>query len=472
MLAARRHVARSVAAAARRTVPMAVRAPAPPALLNAGAAFPAGRSARCGQPGHNAVRAMSSPAWTEHPDQFHLRHNGILPADEAAMCKVIGTKDTAQLMDETVPKEIRNRPPLKVGKALTETEALDKLEKMVSTNQVYKSYIGMGYYNTITPPPILRNIIQNPGWYTPYTPYQAEISQGRMESLVNYQTMISDLTGMPIAQASLLDEATAAAEAMAMCQTITKGKKHKFFISDMCNPQTIGVCQTRAEPMDIIVEVGDASKVALDNSYMGVLIPQLATDGSINDFGSVIKQANDNKVNVCVVSDLMALTLLKPPGELGADIVIGNTQRFGVPLGYGGPHAAFLTTKDEHKRAVPGRIIGLSRDAAGNAAYRLALQAREQHIRREKANSNICTAQALLANTAAFYAVYHGPEGLKKIAERINGFAKVAVRVCLSGYLCVCVLFVWLCVLVCVCVGGGGCKFVGDCVPVCTCALV
>jgi len=277
----------------------------------------------------------------------------------------------------------------------------------------------------ITPPPILRNIIQNPGWYTPYTPYQAEISQGRMESLVNYQTMISDLTGMPIAQASLLDEATAAAEAMAMCQTITKGKKHKFFISDMCNPQTIGVCQTRAEPMDIIVEVGDASKVALDNSYMGILIPQLATDGSINDFGSVIKQANDNKVNVCVVSDLMALTLLKPPGEIGADIVIGNTQRFGVPLGYGGPHAAFLTTKDEHKRAVPGRIIGLSRDAAGNAAYRLALQAREQHIRREKANSNICTAQALLANTAAFYAVYHGPEGLKKIAERINGFAKV-----------------------------------------------
>lgn len=413
-------MARSVGAVTRMAAPMA-RMPAqatkpvanfqalmPPVV----ASFPASR------------RMMSSPAWTEHPDQFHLRHNGIVPADEAAMCKTIGVKDIHQLMDETVPASIRNRPPLAVGKALTETEALKKLEDMVSTNQIHKTYIGMGYYNTITPPPILRNIIQNPGWYTPYTPYQAEISQGRMESLVNYQTMISDLTGMPIAQASLLDEATAAAEAMAMCQTITKGKKTKFFISDLCNPQTIAVCQTRAEPMDIVIEVGDASKVTLDNSWMGILIPQVATDGTIHDFSAVTKAANDNKVNVVMVSDLMALTLLTPPGELGADIVVGNTQRFGVPLGYGGPHAAFLTTKDAHKRAVPGRIIGLSRDAAGNPAYRLALQAREQHIRREKANSNICTAQALLANTAAFYAVYHGPEGLKKIAERINGFAK------------------------------------------------
>jgi len=395
-----------------------LRAQLPPVV----AAMPAGR------------RMMSAPAWTEHPDQFHLRHNGIVPgsADEAAMCKVVGVKDIAQLMDETVPASIRNRPPLAVGKALTETEALTKLENMVSTNKIYKTYIGMGYYNTITPPPILRNIIQNPGWYTPYTPYQAEISQGRMESLVNYQTMIADLTGMPIAQASLLDEATAAAEAMAMCQTITKGKKVKFFVSDLCNPQTIAVCQTRAEPMHIEVIVGDASKVTLDNSFMGILIPQVATDGTIHDFSSTIKQAKDNKVNVCMVSDLMALTMLTPPGELGADIVLGNTQRFGVPLGYGGPHAAFLTTKDEHKRAVPGRIIGLSRDAAGNPAYRLALQAREQHIRREKANSNICTAQALLANTAAFYAVYHGPDGLKKIAERINGFAK-ALAVGIKG---------------------------------------
>jgi len=420
MLAARRHMARSAGVATRMAAPIArthmpvvkpvasLKAQFPPVV----AAFPASR------------RMMSSPAWVDHPDQFHLRHNGILPHDEAAMCKIVGVKDIHQLMDETVPASIRNRPPLAVGKALTETEALKKLEDMVSTNHVNKTYIGMGYYNTITPPPILRNVIQNPGWYTPYTPYQAEISQGRMESLVNYQTMISDLTGMKIAQASLLDEATAAAEAMAMCQTITKSKKVKFFISDLCNPQTIAVCQTRAEPMGVEIEVGDASKLTLDNSWMGILVPQVATDGTIPDFSAVIKQANDNKVNVCMVSDLMALTLLTPPGEIGADIVIGNTQRFGVPLGYGGPHAAFLTTRDEHKRAVPGRIIGLSRDAAGNPAYRLALQAREQHIRREKANSNICTAQALLANTAAFYAVYHGPEGLKKIAERINGFAK------------------------------------------------
>jgi len=418
MLAARRHMARSAGAVARIAAPLA-RAPMP--------SFKAATSFSCEVPIWSLAssrRMMSAPAWSEHPDQFHLRHNGIVPQDEAAMCKVLGVKNIDQLMDETVPKSIRNRPPLEVGKALTETQALKKLEDMVSTNQIYKSYIGMGYYNTITPPPILRNIIQNPGWYTPYTPYQAEISQGRMESLVNYQTMISDLTGLPIAQASLLDEATAAAEAMAMCQTITKNKKVKFFISELCNPQTIAVCQTRAEPMHIEITVGDATKVTLDNSYMGILLPHVATDGTINDFSAVIKQAKDNKVNVCMVSDLMALTMLTPPGELGADIVVGNTQRFGVPLGYGGPHAAFLTTRDEHKRAVPGRIIGLSRDAAGNPAYRLALQAREQHIRREKANSNICTAQALLANTAAMYAVYHGPDGLKKIAERINGFAK------------------------------------------------
>jgi len=359
MLAARRHMARSAGVATRMAAPIArthmpvvkpvasLKAQFPPVV----AAFPASR------------RMMSSPAWVDHPDQFHLRHNGILPHDEAAMCKIVGVKDIHQLMDETVPASIRNRPPLAVGKALTETEALKKLEDMVSTNHVNKTYIGMGYYNTITPPPILRNVIQNPGWYTPYTPYQAEISQGRMESLVNYQTMISDLTGMKIAQASLLDEATAAAEAMAMCQTITKSKKVKFFISDLCNPQTIAVCQTRAEPMGVEIEVGDASKLTLDNSWMGILVPQVATDGTIPDFSAVIKQANDNKVNVCMVSDLMALTLLTPPGEIGADIVIGNTQRFGVPLGYGGPHAAFLTTRDEHKRAVPGRIIGLSRDA-------------------------------------------------------------------------------------------------------------
>jgi len=370
------------------------------------------------------ARSFAAPAWLKHPDQFERRHNGPRDHEEKDMLTTVGASSMQQLIEETIPSSIRNRPPLKVGEAMTETDATLKLFNMVSKNKLKKSYIGMGYYNTITPPPILRNIIQNPGWYTPYTPYQAEISQGRMESLVNYQTMIADITAMDIGQASLLDEATAAAEAMAMCQTICKSKRKKMFISDLCNPQTIAVCQTRAEPMDIEVIVGKVEDAKMDSSLMGVLLPYPATDGTIHDYSSVIKQANDNKVTVVMVSDLLALTMLKPPGEIGADIVVGNTQRFGVPLGYGGPHAAFLTCKDAHKRAVPGRIIGLSRDAAGNPAYRLALQAREQHIRREKANSNICTAQALLANTASFYAVYHGPEGLKKIAARVNGLAK------------------------------------------------
>jgi len=367
---------------------------------------------------------MSSPAWLKHYDQFERRHNGPSAAEEADMCKILGIKNVDELMDQTVPPAIRNRPPLKVGEALTEMQSLDRLYGMVKKNAKMKSYIGMGYYNTITPPPILRNIIQNPGWYTPYTPYQAEISQGRMESLVNYQTMIADLTGMPIAQSSLLDEATAAAEAMAMCQTICKSKKSKFFIASDCNPQTIAVCQVRAEPMHIEIEVGDPFAAKLDSSYMGILLPYPATDGSIKDYSKILAEAKDNKVVPVMVADLLSLTLLKPPGEIGAGIVVGNSQRFGVPLGYGGPHAAFLATQDAYKRAVPGRIIGESRDAVGNKAFRLALQAREQHIRREKANSNICTAQALLANTAAMYAIYHGPVGLTKIAERVNGLTK------------------------------------------------
>jgi len=368
---------------------------------------------------------LSSPAWLKHYDAFERRHNGPSTAEEAEMCKTLGIKNVDELMDQTLPPSIRNKTPLKVGEALTEVGALDRLYGMVSKNAKMKTYIGMGYYNTITPPPILRNIIQNPGWYTPYTPYQAEISQGRMESLVNYQTMIADLTGLPIAQSSLLDEATAAAEAMAMCQTICKSKKSKFFIAEDVNPQTIAVCKVRAEPMGIQVEVGDPFKAALDSSYMGVLLAYPATDGSIKDYSKVLADAKDNKVVPIMVADLLSLTMLKPPGELGAGIVVGNSQRFGVPLGYGGPHAAFLATQDAYKRAVPGRIIGESRDAVGNKAYRLALQAREQHIRREKANSNICTAQALLANTAAMYAIYHGPGGLTKIAERVNGLAKV-----------------------------------------------
>eukprot|EP00285_Hemiselmis_virescens_P007544 CAMPEP_0173377848 /NCGR_PEP_ID=MMETSP1356-20130122/1138_1 /TAXON_ID=77927 ORGANISM="Hemiselmis virescens, Strain PCC157" /NCGR_SAMPLE_ID=MMETSP1356 /ASSEMBLY_ACC=CAM_ASM_000847 /LENGTH=982 /DNA_ID=CAMNT_0014330749 /DNA_START=37 /DNA_END=2985 /DNA_ORIENTATION=- len=371
-----------------------------------------------------ARRTMAIPAWAEHPDRFERRHNGLKPEEEAEMLKVCGAASKAEMMDQVVPKQIRGRPDLIVGKDLTETEALEKLAGIVSKNKVYDSYIGMGYYNCITPPAILRNIIQNPGWYTPYTPYQAEISQGRMESLVNFQTLLTELTAMPIAQSSLLDESTAAAEAMAMCQTITKSKKPRFFISNECNPQTIDVCKVRADPMGIEIVIGDPFEAKLDKTYMGIMMPYPATDGIIKDYSKVIAHAKENAVNTCFIADLLSLTILKPPGELGVDIVVGNSQRLGVPLGYGGPHAGFMACKDEHKRAVPGRIIGKSIDAAGNMAYRLTLQAREQHIRREKANSNICTAQALLANTAAFYAVYHGPEGLRKIAERINGLAK------------------------------------------------
>jgi len=402
LAASRRGLARTVAAGAHRAF----------TARHAAAAMPAMR------------RTMSLPAWSQHPDRFENRHNGLNLEEQAEMLKVCGASSMEALMNEVVPKQIRGRPPMIVGKDLTETEALDKLYKMVKKNKLFKTYIGMGYYNTITPPPILRNIIQNPGWYTPYTPYQAEISQGRMESLVNYQTMIAELTAMPIAQSSLLDEATAAAEAMAMTQTITKSKRPKFFISSDCNPQTIEVCKIRAEPMHIEVVVGNPFEATLGPEYMGVMVPYPGTDGSIKDYTKVIELAKKDKVNTVFITDLLALTMLKPPGELGVDIVVGNSQRFGVPLGYGGPHAAFLTCRDEHKRAVPGRIIGFSRDALQGTAYRLTLQAREQHIRREKANSNICTAQALLANTAAFYGIYHGPQGLTGIAARVNGFAK------------------------------------------------
>ncbi|KAJ1482899.1 glycine dehydrogenase [Baffinella frigidus] len=300
------------------------------------------------------------------------------------MLKVCNAASMEVLMNETVPESIRNRPKMKVGEALTETEALEKLYNQVKKNKMHKTFIGMGYYNTITPPPILRNIIQNPGWYTPYTPYQAEISQGRMESLVNYQTMVADLTGMPIAQSSLLDEATAAAEGMAMSQTIHKSKRAKFFVSSLCNPQTIELCEVRAEPMGIEVIV------------MSIF-----------------------------VADLLSLTMLTPPGDIGADIVLGNSQRFGVPLGYGGPHAAFLACQDAHKRAVPGRIIGLSRDANGDKApARKSAATRQPTAAKPRPPLNLDPPQALLANTAAFYGIYHGPDGLKKIAERVNGLAK------------------------------------------------
>ncbi|KAF2304345.1 hypothetical protein GH714_030299 [Hevea brasiliensis] len=313
-------------------------------------------------------------------DTFPRRHNSATPEEQTKMAELCGFYNLDSLIDATVPKSIRidSMKFSKFDEGLTESQMIEHMKKLASKNKVFKSYIGMGYYNTLVPPVILRNIMENPAWYTQYTPYQAEISQGRLESLLNYQTMITDLTGLPMSNASLLDEGTAAAEAMAMCNNILKGKKKTFIIASNCHPQTIDICKTRAEGFDL---------------------------------------------KVVMSTDLLALTMLKPPGELGADIVVGSSQRFGVPMGYGGPHAAFLATSQEYKRLMPGRIIGVSVDSSGKPALRMAMQTREQHIRRDKATSNICTAQALLANMAAMYAVYHGPEGLKAMAQRVHGLA-------------------------------------------------
>eukprot|EP01026_Neomeris_dumetosa_P003920 TRINITY_DN1104_c0_g1_i2.p1 TRINITY_DN1104_c0_g1~~TRINITY_DN1104_c0_g1_i2.p1 ORF type:complete len:1060 (-),score=183.43 TRINITY_DN1104_c0_g1_i2:273-2987(-) len=308
---------------------------------------------------------------------------------------------------------------------MTESEFLEHFKEMSTKNKVYKNFIGLGYYGTHLPTVIQRNLLENPGWYTQYTPYQAEIAQGRLESLLNFQTMVCDLTGMPMSNASLLDESTAAAEAMTMCSALARGKKVKFLVSNKCHPQTISVCQTRADGLGLKVEVSDESAFVMDKDVCGVLLQYPATDGTISEYKTLVENAHKANVKVCVATDLLALTMLTPPGEWGADIVVGCAQRFGVPMGYGGPHAAFLATHEEHKRLMPGRIIGVSIDAEGLPTLRMAMQTREQHIRRDKATSNICTAQALLANIAAMYAVYHGPEGLKVIANRVNGFAKI-----------------------------------------------
>jgi glycine dehydrogenase len=292
-----------------------------------------------------------------------------------------------------------------------------------------KNYIGAGYYGTKVPGVILRNVLENPAWYTAYTPYQPEISQGRLESLLNFQTMITDMTGLPFSNASLLDESTAAAEAMSLCLTVSKRKKTRFFISEDCHPQTIAVCQTRADGLGIQVEVGDAAAADFTGKdFCGALLQYPATDGSISDYGKFVDTAHADDVLVVVATDLLALTMLKPPGDFGADIAVGNSQRFGVPMGYGGPHAAFFATTDKYKRLVPGRVIGVSRDSMGKTALRMAMQTREQHIRRDKATSNICTAQALLANTAAFYALYHGPDGLKNIASKVHAQACILAK--------------------------------------------
>ncbi|HRH49464.1 MAG TPA: aminomethyl-transferring glycine dehydrogenase [Panacibacter sp.] len=355
--------------------------------------------------------------------EFKKRHIGPNETDTQQMLQTIGVGSMAELISNTVPAAIRMQKPLNIPQAIGENEYLQLIKEMSTKNKVFKTYIGQGYYDTITPSVILRNIFENPGWYTQYTPYQAEISQGRLESLLNFQTMVSDLTGLPIANASLLDEATAAAEAMAMVfHHVNKGatiEKPKFFVDNAIFPQTKDVIVTRAQPIGIEVVFGDYKTTALDGSYFGAIVQYPNDFGSVEDYREFIHHVHSVGGFAVMATDLLALTLLTSPGELGADVAVGSAQRFGVPLGFGGPHAAFFSAKDEFKRNLPGRIIGVSIDAQGNRALRMALQTREQHIKREKATSNICTAQALLANMAAMYAVFHGPEGLKNIAERI-----------------------------------------------------
>ncbi len=353
-------------------------------------------------------------------DDFIRRHIGPSEAEQARMLEVIGQPSLQAFIDAVIPASIRSRAPLALGPARPEADVLAELRRIASKNMVLKSHIGMGYYDTHTPPVILRNLLENPAWYTAYTPYQPEISQGRLEVLLNFQTMVSDLTGMEIANASLLDEGTAAAEAMTLCRRVSKAKSPTFFVSRDCHPQTIDVVKTRAEPLGIDVKVGDEMTELAATDCFGALLQYPGTSGEVRDIRALIAAVHAKGATVAVASDLLALTLLTPPGELGADVVVGSSQRFGVPMGFGGPHAAFFATRNAFKRDMAGRLVGVSIDAQGNQAYRLALQTREQHIRREKASSNICTAQALLAMIAAMYASYHGPKGLKTIAERIH----------------------------------------------------
>ncbi|MDJ0515215.1 MAG: aminomethyl-transferring glycine dehydrogenase [Trichodesmium sp. MO_231.B1] len=366
---------------------------------------------------------------------FSQRHIGPTSEKIQQMLAVLGISSLEDLIDKTVPQKIRYQQPLNLPKSLSESAALAQIKEIISKNQVFRSFIGMGYYDCITPPVILRNILENPGWYTAYTPYQAEIAQGRMEALLNFQTMITDLTGLEIANASLLDEATAAAEAMSMSYGLCKTKAEAFFVDSNCHPQNIEVVKTRAQPLGIEVIVGDFRTFTFDKPIFGALLQYPATDGAIYDYHEFVEKVHEVRGLVTVAADLLSLTLLRPPGEFGADIAVGNTQRFGVSLGYGGPHAAYFATKEAYKRQTPGRIVGVSQDANGNPALRLALQTREQHIRREKATSNICTAQVLLAVMAGMYAVYHGPDGLKEIAENIHNLTfKLATGLKQLGY--------------------------------------
>jgi glycine dehydrogenase len=389
------------------------------------------------------MASVQAPSALESADQFAPRHIGPTPAEVSDMLSTLGYDSLDALIDATVPERIRFRAPLSIPAARTEAETLALLRCIAARNKLFRSYIGMGFSDCVTPPVIQRNVIESPAWYTAYTPYQAEIAQGRLEALLNFQTMVGDLTGLPIANASLLDESTAAAEAMGLAHTIAgKAGKEVFLVADDCHPQTISVVQTRAAARGLTVHVLPYDKFEFGPQVFGALVQYPATDGAIRDYSSVCDDAHAHDALVTVAADLLSLALLSPPGEWGADIVVGNTQRFGVPLGYGGPHAGFLATRDEYKRQIPGRIIGVSRDADGAPALRMALQTREQHIRREKATSNICTAQVLLAVVASMYAVYHGPDGIERIARRVHqltaalaeGIRRLGLRVVHEDY--------------------------------------
>jgi glycine dehydrogenase len=368
---------------------------------------------------------------TSEYDLFQSRHIGPDAADTDEMLAVVGATSLDALIEEAIPSRIRLTAPLDLPHGTTEHAFLRSLRETAAKNRLFRSFIGLGYYDCVTPSVILRNVLENPGWYTPYTPYQAEIAQGRLEALLNYQTMVADLTGMEVSTASLLDEATAAAEAMTLLHRVQSRRidasdgQAQFFVASSCYPQTIDVLRSRAEPLGIELVIGDMATAELGGRVFGALVQSPDESGVVHDLRPFITRANQAGVLVAVATDLLSLTLVTSPGEMGADVVVGNSQRFGVPMGYGGPHAAFFATREKHVRQAPGRIIGVSVDAHGHNAYRMALQTREQHIRREKATSNICTAQALLANIAGLYAVYHGPKGLTAIATRVHTHAKV-----------------------------------------------
>ena len=366
----------------------------------------------------------TSQNWLMPAKTFLDRHVGPTEAEIREMLNVLGFPSLETLVHATVPEDIRLHESLDLPAPRSEQEVIADLRRLAQKNHVFRSFIGMGYYDCHTPPVILRNMLENPAWYTQYTPYQAEIAQGRLEALLNFQTMVADLTGLPLANASLLDEGTAAAEAMAMCKAITG--RQAFFASEECHPQTLAVVRTRAASLGLHLDIGTVDEIDWEQaSYGGLLLQYPTTDGTFRNCHDLVRRAHDAGTQVVVATDLLALTLFKPPGEFGADIAVGSSQRFGVPMGFGGPHAAFLATREDYKRQIPGRIVGVSKDSQGRTAYRLALQTREQHIRRDRATSNICTAQVLLANIAGMYAVYHGPDGLKRIAERVHGLTLV-----------------------------------------------